>query len=222
MSSPGPWEAVELTGSPEQIHAWQPDGFARRLNVCRPSSGAVVVGSTQPMESIDHDRASALGLPVIRRRSGGGAVLVRPGSVLWVTVDLPRGDPLWCEDVGRSFLWLGQAWADALSASGAKEAEVYTERPVRTEWASTICFAGLGAGEVQVEGRKTVGLAQRRGREGATFHCAALLEWDPGEMASVVRGAPDWLAEALGTFAGPCGVSGAVLLAELRNVLNSL
>jgi lipoate---protein ligase len=216
------WEFLELSGAAGQIHDWQPDHFARRVNLCRVTAPAIVLGSTQPEASIDRGQLHAFGLELARRRSGGGAVLVRPGSVLWVTVDLPVGDPLWQDDLGRSFLWLGRAWAHALLAAGAESPEVHTDAPVRTEWSSTLCFAGLGAGEVRVAGRKAVGLAQRRVRQGAMFHCAALLEWDPVEVASLAAGSPAWLAEALDQFAGPCGVAGAVLLGEFRQALASV
>jgi lipoate-protein ligase A len=215
------WEVLELTGSPEQIHAWEPARYGRRVTICRPSSSALVLGSTQDAGSIDQGRLEDLGLPWVRRRSGGGAVLVRPGGVLWVSVDLPAGDPLWEDDLGRSFLWLGHAWARALMAAGAAGARPHEEEPIRTEWSPVVCFAGLGPGEVRVDGRKAVGLAQRRRRQGATFHCAALIEWDPVEMASLATGAPDWLAEALDQFAGPCGVPPGVLLAELRRELEA-
>ena len=216
------WEFLELTGTAGQIHEWQPEGFGRRVNLCRPSGPALVLGSTQPDSSVDAARARELGLEVVRRRSGGGAVLVRPGAVLWVTIELPAGDPLWEEDLGHSFGWLGRAWSRALAAAGADDPAPHTGAPVRTEWSSALCFAGLGAGEVKVAGRKAVGLAQRRRREGATFHCAALLDWDPEEMASLAAGAPEWLGEALANFAGPCGVAGAALLGELRQALATL
>jgi len=192
------------------------------VNLCRPTAPALVIGSTQPESSIDAARAADLGLAVVRRRSGGGAVLVRPGGVLWVTIELPAGDALWQEDLGRSFAWLGQAWVRALTAAGAEDPVAHSGPPVRTEWSSTLCFAGLGAGEVKVAGRKAVGLAQRRNRAGATFHCAVLLEWDPAEMASLAAEAPEWLPEALANFAGPCGVAGGALLGEFRQVLATL
>ena len=137
------WEFLELTGSAGQIHEWQPDHFARRINLCRFSAPAVVLGSTQPESSLDYARARSLGLDIARRRSGGGAVVVRPGAVLWVTVDLPAADPLWQDDLGRSFLWLGEAWARALAAAGAPAPKVHHGPPLRTERSPTPCFPGL-------------------------------------------------------------------------------
>jgi len=112
-------------------------------------------------------------------------VLVRPRELLWVDVLLPAGDPLWEDDVGRSFHWLGQAWVDALGALGVN-ASWHDGPMVCTPWCRQICFAGIGSGEVTVEGRKVVGLAQRRTRAGALFQCAALLKWDAAEMARLL------------------------------------
>ena len=41
-------------------------------------------------------------MDVVRRRSGGGAVLVGAGEQVWVEVWIPRDDALWDDDVIRS------------------------------------------------------------------------------------------------------------------------
>jgi lipoate-protein ligase A len=138
----------------------------------------LVLGSTQP-------EVAERGVPVVRRRSGGGAVLVRPGELLWVDVLLPADDALWEADVGRSFHWLGQAWVDALGALGV-ESNWHDGPMVCTPWCRQVCFAGIGPGEVTVDARKVVGMSQRRTRAGALFQCAALLKWDPDEIARLV------------------------------------
>jgi lipoate-protein ligase A len=162
----------------------------------------VVLGSTQT--------ASVLlpGTPVARRRSGGGAVLVEPGDLVWVDVFVPAGDPLWEADVGRAFAWLGRAWVDALTGAGVCGGEAYAGPLITTPWSPLVCFAGLGPGEVTLQGAKVVGMCQRRTRPGALFQCAALLDWRPrrlldrlaltdeqrdagaGELAGVARGLP--------------------------------
>ncbi|MBV9412055.1 MAG: hypothetical protein JO148_10700 [Acidimicrobiia bacterium] len=139
---------------------------------------ALVLGSTQPP-------VEERSVPVVRRRTGGGAVLVRPGEQLWVDVLLPADDPLWETDVSRSFHWLGQAWVDALASLGV-ESSWHQGPMVCTPWCRQVCFAGIGSGEVTVDGRKVVGLAQRRTRAGALFQCAALLRWDPAAMVDLL------------------------------------
>ena len=139
---------------------------------------ALVIGSTQ--------RAVDAGVPVVRRRSGGGAVLLEPRRVVWADVFVPRQDALWDDDVGRAFWWLGDTWAAALAEVGLPAPAVHRGALVRTPLAEQVCFAGLGAGEVVSGGRKVVGMAQRRTREGALFQCAVPLAWDPAPLAAML------------------------------------
>ncbi len=163
---------------------------------------ALVLGSTQRADGVEA-AAAGQGLAVVRRRSGGGAVLVAPEAPLWVDVDLPVDHPVWDPDVGRSFAWLGRAWADALAGHGVA-AEVHTGAYEPGRWGSRVCFAGRGPGEVFVEGRKVVGMAQRRTRAGARFQCAALGRWDPEALVALVI-APDEREDARRDLAAVAG-----------------
>ena len=87
--------------------------------MCRPTGPAVVLGSTQRTDGRRRRAPTAAGLDVVRRRSGGGAVLVAPDDPVWIDVWVPAGDPLWTADVTRAFAWLGTAWAGALGARSA-------------------------------------------------------------------------------------------------------
>jgi lipoate-protein ligase A len=145
--------------------------------VLEPTDSAVVLGSTQP------DSVLLPGARAVRRRSGGGAVLVEPGGLVWVDVLVSAGDPLWEVDVGRAFAWLGRAWAGALADAGvAGDIKAHEGPLVTTAWSPLVCFAGLGPGEVTLDGAKAVGLCQRRTRAGALFQCAALLDWQPARL----------------------------------------
>jgi lipoate-protein ligase A len=177
------WPVEHRRGGAGELHrvsavAVEGDVTGRRVTVMDVTRGAVVLGSTQDSGSVDRSRLGAGGWEVARRRSGGGAVLVGPGRCLWVDVVVPRGDPLWDDDVGRASWWLGDAWAAALAGAGFGTGEVWRGPMQRSRWSGWVCFAGLGPGEVRVEGRKVVGISQRRTRHGAVLQSAALLSDD--------------------------------------------
>ncbi|MDH3705226.1 MAG: hypothetical protein OES57_04125 [Acidimicrobiia bacterium] len=168
------WQLVDRAGEAQSLHDLDL-GTGRgvwRLTVERPT---LVLGSTQSTEVLDADRVAASGVAVARRRSGGGVVGLVPGGSLWLDVVVPRGDPLWTDDVGRSFLWLGAAWCEVLGSAGVEATMV--DRPVRDRpWDRLVCFAGLGSGEVVIDGAKVVGLSQRRTRTAARLQSLVLLD----------------------------------------------
>lgn len=180
------------------FHALEvPDPAERAVWVAAPSEPALVLGSAQPPSDV---RAGAP-IDVVRRRSGGGAVLVVPEDVLWVDLIVPAGDARWDDDVGRAAHWLGAVWVAALAELGVT-ADVHTGPLVRTRWSAQVCFAGLGPGEVTIDGRKVVGISQRRTRRAARFQCAALGRWDPAallDLLDIAATATDLEAAAAGT-----------------------
>lgn len=164
---------------------WPPERHLdrRALAVCSVTGDpALVLGSTQPDSVADAQRMAANAVSMVRRRSGGGAVLVEPHAQVWVDAWIPRHDPLWDDDIVRGASWLGDAWAGALETLGVTGVSVHRGRVLRSAWSDTVCFSGLGPGEVSVDGRKLVGLAQRRTRRGARLHTMAHLAWDPSSL----------------------------------------
>ena len=157
-------------------------------DVTRPT---LVLGSSQKDDAVDWERVRDRGVEVVHRRSGGSAVLVEPGSALWVDITIPADDRWWDHDVGRAFHWLGAVWAEVLIGAGVL-ASWHDGAMQRTPWSPWVCFAGLGPGEVTVAGRKVVGLSQRRTREGALFQCCAALRWEPERLLDLLAlGAAD-------------------------------
>ncbi|MCU1346382.1 MAG: hypothetical protein JWL70_2648 [Acidimicrobiia bacterium] len=200
-----------------------PDPVERAAWVHEVSAPALVLGSTQPIDTIDAEACAGRGVAVVRRRSGGSAVLLEPGGALWVDVILPAGDPQWDDDVGRSFLWLGQLWADALQACGAVDLHVHSGALHRTEWSPVLCFAGLGPGEVTMGGRKVVGISQRRTRLGARFQCAVLARWDVAAHVDLL--APSWRSrrrDSLATVAAGPGIPLSTLQQVVMERLTAL
>ncbi len=199
----GRWEVDHRTGPASALHAAWPevedDPGSRRVAVCRPDWPTVVLGSTQGDAAVDRVRLARGGAVLARRRSGGGAVWVAPDDPAWIDLWLPRDDALWVDDVTVSFEWVGAAWCRALEELGVDGLEVHRGRSVATTvWASLVCFGGIGAGEVLApDGRKLVGLAQRRTRRGAWFHGAVYVRWDPGPLVDVLAVTDDERARAL-------------------------
>lgn len=216
------WPVEWATGPAAVFHARPvPEPPTRRVWVFRVDRPALVLGSTQCDDVVDRAAAHAAGVEVVWRRSGGGAVLLTPGGSVWIDVVLPPSDRLWCDDVGRSFDWLGRAWAAALGDLGLV-AEVHEGASCTTTWSRLACFAGLGPGEVTVGGRKAVGLSQRRGRGGARFQGAVLRRWEPDLLLSLLAlgdsdraAASADLADAVATVDRPAG---DVVKALLRNL----
>lgn len=191
VSSVGSWEVNWRRGSVRELHVESSNqvagtDLARQVRILEPTDAAVVLGSGQPAQHIDELRAAARGFDVVRRRSGGGAVLVTAADVVWVDVVLPAADSLWLADVGQAAWWLGEVWASALGTVGVSETAVHRGRFERRVWSERMCFAGLGPGEVTVQGRKAVGICQRRTRSGALFQCAALVAWRPEPLIDVL------------------------------------
>ena len=157
---------------------------ARVLKVSAPT---IVLGSSQSLDVVELADCAAGGVDVVRRRSGGGAVWL-DDDMVWVDVFVPVGHARWDADIGRSMWWLGQAWAEALHEVGVADVVVHRDAMVRTRWSSLVCFAGLGAGEVTLEGRKIVGISQRRSRAGALFQCGVLRRWHPDRLVDALAG----------------------------------
>jgi lipoate-protein ligase A len=182
----GPWAVERRRGAAGALHE-RPLGpdVVRAVVVLEPEKSALVLGSTQREADADEAALAARGVELVRRRSGGGAVLLVPGDTLWVDVELPPTDDLWEADVGRAFHWLGRAWVAALADIGVR-GEVHTGGLVESRWSRRVCFGGLGPGEVVVDGRKVVGISQRRTRAGARFQCVVHRHWDPSALLELL------------------------------------
>jgi lipoate---protein ligase len=152
---------------------------------------ALVLGSMQPDSAVDRRGTAARGVEVVRRRSGGGAVLLAPGEVTWVDVVVPRGSAGWSDDVHGPMRWLGGHLAALFAERLAGRAIRMHPGPMEsTVWSAAVCFDGLGIGEVTLDGAKLVGMSQRRTREAARLQCCWYHRYDPAELADLLIDRP--------------------------------
>ena len=163
----------------------------------------LILGVFQPAELINSAAADVAGVPIVRRRSGGTAVLAGP-PLLSVDIAVPFGHKLAPPDVTESYHWLGQLWLDTLVTLGLQGARLVTidearqnpYRPVRhnapeqelsdDQLAGLACYASLSPYEVAIGKQKIVGLAQVRRRGVALYQVGLPLSWDSTLLASLL------------------------------------
>jgi lipoate-protein ligase A len=187
----------------------------------------VVLGSTQRAEVVSPARAAENGVTIVRRRGGGGAVLLRPLDHLWVEAWIPRDDPLWAPDVADAAAWVGGWWRRALAGFGFDGLTVHRGPAVAGRHGTLVCFAGRGPGEVFFGERKIMGISQWRSREGSLFHTCAYARWDPlplVDLFDVDAATRDELRRdlppsALGVAEFPVPAAAAPGLADLEEAL---
>jgi lipoate-protein ligase A len=160
--------AALLARADDWLEQTRADGESR-AGWSRPTDAVLVLGSAQ--------RVTAPGAS-LRRSTGGGAVSC-DDHYLMLDIVLPRGHPLVIDDVGQSYRWLARALQAALEARGAALRAVTPREaaalPIAERAAARLaCFAGTGSYElVTRDGRKLVGLAQRRRGGAALLQAAA-------------------------------------------------
>lgn len=185
----GAWRVERRRGTAQELHdrAATDPVVGRTVVLQEVTSAAVVLGSTQDPDDLDTDMLRGAAVDVARRRSGGGAVLLRPGDHVWVDLVIPAGDPLADDDVERATWWVGESWVGSLGLrTGGDRVEVHSRGVDDRVAGRTACFAAVGPGEVTVAGRKVLGISQRRTRTGTRFQCIAYRNWDPQPLLSLL------------------------------------
>jgi lipoate-protein ligase A len=188
VSAVSPYRVVRSRSTAGDFHARTvPVPASREIwrhDLTRP---ALVLGSTQDRSDVDLDACRRAGVEVVRRRSGGGAVLLVPGQVTWLDVIVPAAMPGWSADVHGPMVWLGNGLAGAIArATGIDDLVVHDAAMRTTAWSRLVCFDGLGAGEVLLGDRKLVGISQRRTRDAARLQCCWYSEYDPQRLLALL------------------------------------
>lgn len=144
------------------------------------------------------ERARALGIDVVRRASGGGAVL--HGGDLTYAIVAPRGVAGVPADARGSGAWIRDWLLEALRRAGlAAVASSGVERAAHAE----VCFSASTGTEIDLEGLKLVGSAQRRTRFGFLQHGSIRLHDDAGLVRALFGEASGYATRAFSTSAEP-------------------
>jgi lipoate-protein ligase A len=173
---------LRKTGPPTiRFFAWRPP--------------AISLGYGQPIDgSIDLDAAARMGIGLVRRPTGGSAILHEgPDLELTYSVVAAAEDFFGADDLLTTYRWIGTALAAGLNRLGAA-AEMVPAQPSNPAAMPAFCFARTGSYELEVGGRKLVGSAQRR--QGMAFlqHGSVMLGAALSRLRRVFPGEADPLA----------------------------
>ncbi len=148
----------------------------------------IILGCSQQLNEVQIKLAEQYKLPWLRRKSGGGAVLVGPW-MLSVTIFIPYDHYIAKGSITKIFSWLEQNWLKVLNENNINCAGVdktmidqskYSAKKNQLEWA---CYGSLSHGEIVCsQGHKLVGLAQIRKAGGVTLVSGLNLspfDWQP-------------------------------------------
>ncbi len=143
------------------------------------------LGYAQPMRNVDIDRLKRLGWGIVRRPTGGRAILHTDEITYSVTA--PIDEPRVAGGVLESYKRLSQALlasVEALDVSAVgKEKSSARQRPIEP---NPICFEAPSDYEITVDGKKLLGSAQARRKEGVLQHGSLPLHGDIGRIAQVL------------------------------------
>jgi lipoyl(octanoyl) transferase len=156
---------------------------------------AVSLGYGQRLDGrIDLEAARRLGVGVVRRLTGGSAIL-HEGPLLELTYSVVagHGDFPGAEVLLDTYRWIGAALGAGLRGLGAP-VEMVAAQPSNPATMPAFCFARTGSFELEVGGRKLVGSAQRRRGTAFLQHGSVMLGTAPERIRRVFPAEPASLA----------------------------
>jgi len=147
---------------------------------------AISLGYGQALDGrIDLGAARDLGLGLVRRPTGGSAIL-HEGPDLEVTYSVvaAAGDFVGADELLSTYRWIGTALAQGLRRLGAP-VDMVPVQPSDPASMPAFCFARTGSYELELDGKKVVGSAQRR--QGSAFlqHGSIMLGAAPDRLRRV-------------------------------------
>lgn len=166
-------EAVLLFGWPTptlRFYSWSPPCLS--------------IGYSQVVvNDVELEACRRLGIDLVRRPTGGGAIL--HDAELTYCVVAPEDHPAVSGSILESYRRISRALVAAMRQLGL--APQVAPTPAKNQAATSACFHNPSAHEVMVAGRKLVGSAQCR-REGMVLqHGSLLLDLDPIRALQVLK-----------------------------------
>ena len=145
-----------------RLYAWDP--------------ACLSLGHAQPYSEVNTDVLNKKGWDVVRRPTGGRAIL--HVDELTYAVIAPESEPRVKGGVLDSYLRLSQALMESLRILGLQPQAEEKSQAEKKEKPNPVCFEVPSNYEITVNGKKLIGSAQARRREGILQHGALPLYGD--------------------------------------------
>ncbi|HUR91075.1 MAG TPA: hypothetical protein VMY38_00220 [Gemmatimonadaceae bacterium] len=171
------------------------------LRIYSWSEPTLSFGRNQKTEGYDRARLASSGLAVVRRPTGGRAILHHHEITYSVTAPVEGS-----ESVAAEYAWINALLLRALRILGV-EAEIAPRSERAAAPDANPCFASASPGEITVASRKLVGSAQYREAGALLQHGSVLISDDQSAIARLAGGPetepPATLEDALGRAPRP-------------------
>lgn len=138
-----------------RLYAWNPP--------------CISLGYAQPLADVDMEAVTARGWEVVRRPTGGRAILHT--DELTYSVIAPADEPRLTGDILQSYQRISGALMRALQALSVPATHTHFKKDERTaNNTQPVCFEVPGKYEITMDGKKLIGSAQARRKNGVLQH----------------------------------------------------
>lgn len=143
------------------------------------------LGHAQPFSEVNVQALADNGWEVVRRPTGGRAIL--HVDELTYSVIAPESEPRVSGGVLESYLRLSEALMDALIRLGLDPQANKHKRQEKADKENPVCFEVPSYYEITINGKKLIGSAQARRKEGILQHGTLPLYGDLGRIIDALR-----------------------------------
>lgn len=197
--SPGPWNMAADEAILTVVRKGEAPPTLRFYTWGTPS---ISLGSAESYHDLDLEAIAARGWEVLRRASGGAAVLHQ--GQLGYSIVLPAAHPIWSGDLVRSYERLSRPLLAAFRTFGATVGAAPPEAnrafiQDAPALARRSCFGALGPYEIVTDRKKLVGNSQIRRKDSAVQHGVIQVSGGQGPLGHVMAGDSEE-REALATY----------------------
>ncbi len=166
-------QAVEAGKAPPtlRLYAWNPPCLS--------------LGYAQPLEDVDLDRLNANGWEVVRRPTGGRAILHT--DELTYAVIAPESEPRVAGSILESYQRLASALLNGLHHLRANAISHENHAPTQNMVKGPICFEVPSQWEITLDNKKLIGSAQARRKTGMLQHGTLPLYGNLGRIVEALK-----------------------------------